>query len=134
MTTEGDRDDELSKILERKARELAKVTSGGGLVELNDEVFDEFVKSHEVAVVDFWAPWCAPCFLLEPIMKSLAAAMPNVAFGRLNTQEFPDVAARFGVMSLPTVIIFKGGEPVDFVVGAVPRKVLENKIRRVLGE
>ena len=126
-------DEELSKLLERKARELAKAASNE-LVELSGDNFDSFIKSRKVVVVDFWAPWCAPCFLLEPVMKALAKEMPCVGFGRLNTQEWPDVAAKYDVMSLPTVIIFKDGEPVDFVVGAVPKKIIADRIKRVLNE
>ncbi|MFB6470305.1 MAG: thioredoxin family protein [Vulcanisaeta sp. AZ3] len=73
-------------------------------------------------------------FLLEPVIKALAREIPCVGFGRLNTQDWPDVAARYGVMSLPTVMIFKGGEPVDYVVGAVPKKILEDRIRRIVGD
>ncbi|WP_216086133.1 thioredoxin family protein [Vulcanisaeta distributa] len=130
----GDKEDEeLSKLLEKKARELAKAV-GNEPVELSGDNFDDFIRSKRVVVVDFWAPWCAPCFLLEPILKALAKEMPCVGFGRLNTQEWPDVAAKYDVMSLPTVIIFKDGEPADFVIGAVPKKIIADKIRRVLNE
>jgi thioredoxin 1 len=134
MTMDGsENDEELNKIIERKARELLK-GAGNDVVELGEDGFESFIRSRKVVVVDFWAPWCAPCFLLEPIMKALAKEMPCVAFGRLNTQQWPDVAAKYSVMSLPTVIIFRDGEPADFVVGAVPKKILEGRIRKVLGE
>ncbi len=129
----NNKDDELNKLLEKKAKELVKVASNEP-VELDDNNFNGFIKSRKVVVVDFWAPWCAPCFLLEPILKALAREMPCVGFGRLNTQEWPDVAAKYDVMSLPTVIIFRDGEPVDFVVGAVPKKIIADKIRNILGE
>jgi thioredoxin 1 len=126
-------DEELNKIIEKKARELLRGVSND-VVELSEDDFDEFIRSRKVVVVDFWAPWCAPCFLLEPIIKALAREMPCVGFGRLNTQQWPEVAAKYGVMSLPTVIIFRDGEPIDFVVGVVPKKILENKIKKVLNE
>jgi thioredoxin 1 len=126
-------DEELNKIIEKKARELLRGASND-VVELSEDDFDEFIRSRKVVVVDFWAPWCAPCFLLEPIIKALAREMPCVGFGRLNTQQRPEVAAKYGVMSLPTVIIFRDGEPIDFVVGVVPKKILENKIKKVLNE
>ncbi|MCG2863601.1 MAG: thioredoxin [Vulcanisaeta sp.] len=126
-------DEELNKIIEKKARELLRGASND-VVELSEDDFDEFIRSRKVVVVDFWAPWCAPCFLLEPIIKALAREMPCVGFGRLNTQQWPEVAAKYGVMSLPTVIIFRDGEPIDFVVGVVPKKILENKIKKVLNE
>lgn len=133
VMTVSDRDEELNKIIERKAKELMKMSSNE-VVELGANDFEDFIRSKRIVVVDFWAPWCAPCFLLEPVMKALAREMPCVGFGRLNTQQWPDVAAKYDVMSLPTVIIFKDGEPADFVVGAVPKKVLENRIKKVLGE
>lgn len=133
MTMGTDNDKELSRILDGKARELMRMV-GNGVVELSGNNFDEFIRSRDVVVVDFWAPWCAPCFLLEPVIKALAREIPCVGFGRLNTQDWPDVAARYGVMSLPTVMIFKGGEPVDYVVGAVPKKILEDRIRRIVGD
>jgi thioredoxin 1 len=133
MTMSTDNDKELSRILDGKVRELMRMV-GNGVVELSGNNFDEFIRSRDVVVVDFWAPWCAPCFLLEPVIKALAREIPCVGFGRLNTQDWPDVAARYGVMSLPTVMIFKGGEPVDYVVGAVPKKILEDRIRRIVGD
>ncbi|MCG2869646.1 MAG: thioredoxin [Vulcanisaeta sp.] len=131
--TVRENDEELNKIIEKKARELLRGASND-VVELSEDDFDEFIRSRKVVVVDFWAPWCAPCFLLEPIIKALAREMPCVGFGRLNTQQWPEVAAKYGVMSLPTVIIFRDGEPIDFVVGVVPKKILENKIKKVLNE
>ncbi len=130
-----DKDEELNELLEKKARELAKVANNEP-IELSADNFEGgFIRSKRIVVVDFWAPpWCAPCFLLEPILRTLAREMPCVGFGRLNTQEWPDVAAKYDVMSLPTVIIFRNGEPVDFVIGAVPKKIIADKIRKVLGE
>ena len=135
MSNENVKDPELEKILAKKANELAKKASMlGRLIELNRGNFDEFIKSFKVTVVDFWAPWCAPCFMLEPILKKLAADLANygVGFGRVNADEEPEIAARYYVMSLPTVIIFKEGDPVDEVIGVAPRKVFESKIMRVL--
>ncbi|WP_156769793.1 thioredoxin [Caldivirga maquilingensis] len=135
MANDVDKDPELDKLLERKAREMIKnVNNTGGVVELNRSNFDEFIKTHEVAVVDFWATWCAPCFMLEPIIKRLAAEMPNVGFGRLNTEEEPEIAAKYYVMSLPTVIIFKNGEPIDQVIGVVPKKILQDRIKAYLND
>lgn len=129
----GVKDPELEKILAKKAGELlSKSKYSGKVTELSRENFDEFLKVNKVAVVDFWAPWCAPCFMLEPIIKRLAEEMPSVGFGRVNADEEPEIAARYYVMSLPTVIIFRGGEPVDQVVGVVPKKILQAKISRYL--
>ena len=135
MNNGVDKDPELDKLLERKAKEMIKsVKSTGGVVELNRNNFDEFIKTHNVAVIDFWATWCAPCFMLEPIIKRLAVEMPNVGFGRLNTEEEPEIAAKYYIMSLPTVVIFKNGEPVDQVVGVVPKKILQDRIKAYLND
>ncbi|MEM3209469.1 MAG: thioredoxin, partial [Saccharolobus sp.] len=86
----------------------------------------------QVAVVDFWAEWCAPCLILAPVIEELAKDYPQVGFGKLNSDENPDIAARYGVMSLPTVILFKNGEPVDAVLGAVPREEIEYRLKSLL--
>ncbi|MGC8570805.1 MAG: thioredoxin [Caldivirga sp.] len=133
MANDTSKDPELDKLLERKAREMVKgVKNVGNVVELNRNNFNDFIKAHDVAVIDFWATWCAPCFMLEPIIKKLAAEMPNVGFGRLNTEEEPEIAAKYYIMSLPTVMIFKNGEPIDQVVGVVPKKVLQDRIKAYL--
>lgn len=134
-----EKDPELEKLLEEKAKKLmqeskSKATEGGEVVHLDSNNFDNFINSHEVAVVDFWAEWCAPCLILAPIIEELAKDYPQVGFGKLNSDENPDIAARYGVMSLPTVIFFKKGEPVDEVIGAVPREEIEVRIKSLLGE
>ncbi|WP_291766722.1 thioredoxin [Caldivirga sp. UBA161] len=135
MANDASKDPELDKLLERKAKEIAKgVKNTGNVVELNHSNFNDFIKTHDVAVVDFWATWCAPCFMLEPIIKRLAVEMPNVGFGRLNTEEEPEIAAKYYVMSLPTVMIFKNGDPVDQVVGVVPKKILQDRIKAYLND
>jgi thioredoxin len=87
-----------------------------------------------VTVVDFWAEWCAPCFILAPIIEELARDYPQVGFGKLNTDENPEIASRYGVMSLPTVLLFKDGEPVDAIIGAVPREMIEARLKVILNE
>ena len=135
MANDVSKDPELDKLLERKANEMAKgVKNTGNVVELNRSNFDSFIKAYDVAVIDFWATWCAPCFMLEPIIKRLAVEMPNVGFGRLNTEEEPEIAAKYYVMSLPTVMIFKNGEPIDQVVGVVPKKILQDRIKAYLND
>ncbi|QIW24918.1 thioredoxin [Sulfolobus sp. S-194] len=132
MTTE--KDPELEKLLEKKAKELMSQKPKGEVVHLDSKNFDSFLASHKIAVIDFWAEWCAPCLILAPIIEELAEDYPQVGFGKLNSDENPDIAARYGVMSLPTVIFFKDGEPVDEIIGAVPREELEIRIKNLLGE
>jgi thioredoxin 1 len=91
--------------------------------ELTDASFDgEVLAPGRPMVVDFWAPWCGPCRAIHPILEQLEEQSGGaVAFGRLNVDEHPEVAARYGVLSLPTVILFEGGEAKETVIGARPR-------------
>ena len=131
-------DAELRKILERKKAEyVAQALPGTGLqgsgeqlvTELNDSTFDSYISSHRAVVVDFWAPWCAPCFLISPIIDDLAAQHRKIAFARVNADESPETASKYYVMSLPTVMFFLDGQEVDRVVGAVPEDVLEERVQ-----
>jgi len=99
------------------------------VVNLNSESFDKFLQENEVAVVDFWAVWCMPCLMVAPIIENLAKKYEGkIAFGKVNVDEERDIAMRFGIMSIPTIIIFKNGKMVDQVVGAMPEKILEEKL------
>ncbi len=103
----------------------------GKPVDLSDDSFDDFIESNDAVVVDFWAPWCGPCKRVEPIVKDLASELEGkVAFGKVNTDDNASVAQRFGVMSIPTLIMFKDGEAVDQVVGVVPKDQLRDKITK----
>jgi len=76
-------------------------------------------------VVDFWAPWCGPCVAVEPILAGLERDHEEVSFTKLNVDENVETAARYEVFSIPTTILFEGGEPRDTVIGARPRKYFE---------
>ncbi|MCD6444843.1 thioredoxin [Candidatus Bathyarchaeota archaeon] len=132
-------DEELERIKEKKLKELLKKVlrekegkpSKPKVLKVNDSNFNSVVKEHSRLVIDFWAPWCAPCRMIEPIFHELAEAYAGkVAFGRLNVDENPATAAKFGVMSIPTLIMFKDGIEVDRIVGALPRRFIEYKIRK----
>lgn len=117
--------DLLKKALREKGSAKPKV------LEVNDSNFSSVVKEHSRLVIDFWAPWCAPCRVIEPIFYELAEAYAGIiSFGRLNVDENPATAARFGVMSIPTLIMFRDGVEVDRIVGALPRDFIEYKIRK----
>ncbi len=104
------------------------------VMELEDAQFADEVETGEgVVVVDFWAPWCAPCRLVAPVIEALAAEYEGrVRFAKVNVDESPSVASRYGIRSIPTIGIFKDGEAVNGVVGAVPKQVLIQAIEEVL--
>ena len=92
--------------------------------ELDASTFDDAIAEGTV-VVDFWAPWCKPCHAIEPILDDLARSASAVAFVKLNIDEHPEIAARYEVLSIPTVTLFDGGEPRTTVIGARPRAHFE---------
>jgi thioredoxin len=92
--------------------------------ELDASTFDDAIAEGTV-VVDFWAPWCKPCHAIEPILDDLARSASAVAFVKLNIDEHPEIAARYEVLSIPTVTLFDGGEPRTSVIGARPRAHFE---------
>ena len=91
--------------------------------DVTDATFeDEVLAAGRPVVVDFWAPWCGPCKAIEPALDELAGETQSVDFVKLDIDENPRVADRYGVLSLPTVILFAGGEPRATVYGARPKK------------
>ncbi|KAF5883047.1 thioredoxin [Rhizobium sp. PEPV16] len=89
----------------------------------------EVLESAEPVVVDFWAEWCGPCKMIAPSLEEIAVEMEGkVKVAKLNIDENPELAAQFGVLSIPTLAIFKGGEVADISVGAKPKTVLSNWI------
>lgn len=133
-------DAELERLKMRKMREYlerASAKSGGEgsypsePVEVGDADFDAFVSRYPVVVVDFWAEWCAPCRAIAPIVKEMARELAGrVVFGKLNVDDNPATAARFGIMSIPTLMIFRDGRPVDAIIGALPKSHLLGKIMK----
>lgn len=101
--------------------------------EVTDETFDAAVlQADGPVVVDFWAPWCGPCKTIEPALERLAAASPNAEFVRLDIDANPVAANRYGVLSLPTVILFERGEARETIVGARSHKHYARTLERYL--
>jgi thioredoxin 1 len=103
-------------------------------VEIAEAKFDETVlKANMPALVDFWAPWCGPCRMVAPIVEELANEYEGkVGFFKLNVDDNPRVAGRYGVMSIPTLILFKGGQPVTNIVGFRPKPELKKALDAAL--
>jgi thioredoxin 1 len=101
----------------------------------NDQNFDqEVIKSEVPVLVDFWAPWCGPCKMQGPILEEVAKDFEgkNIKIGKLNVDEAPQSASRFQIMSIPTLIIFKNGRPVEQMMGVQDKSVLANKLNKLL--
>ncbi len=89
----------------------------------------EVLGSDKPVLVDFWAEWCGPCRMIGPLVEELATEYEGKALiGKLNVDENPGVASKYGIRSIPTLLVFKGGEIVDKIVGAVPKTMLAQKI------
>jgi thioredoxin 1 len=102
----------------------------GKTLELTDATFDEAIKGEKPVLVDFWAEWCGPCKMIGPAVEELANDYEGKAVvAKLNVDENPQVTARFGVRSIPTLLVFKNGQIVDKQVGAVPKSVLASKLQ-----
>ena len=102
----------------------------GKAIEINDANFDQIISSDKPVLIDFWAEWCGPCKMIGPVVEELAGDYDGRAIvGKLNVDENPTVTARFGVRSIPTLLVFKGGQIVDKQIGAVPKSVLAQKLQ-----
>jgi len=130
--------DELELIRLRKMRDLMdKVNSPENVSDspttLSDATFDDFAKKNPLAVVDCWAEWCGPCRMIGPVIEQLAKEfVGKVAFGKLNVDQNPTTAARFRIMSIPTLLIMKNGTVIDTIVGAVPKDYIVSRLQPLL--
>lgn len=132
---------ELEEIRKRKIEELKKKLSKkpkgeavSSPIKVTDATFDSTIKNHPIVAVDCWAEWCAPCHMIAPIVEALARDYAGkIVFGKLNVDEGRGTAIKYGVMSIPTLLIFKGGKLVDRIIGAVPRQHIEQRLKKIMG-
>jgi thioredoxin 1 len=100
---------------------------------LDDAHFKESIQKHPLILIDCWAAWCGPCRMIAPVVDELARDYSGrIAFGKLNVDENPQTSTLFCIVSIPTLLIFKGGKEVDRIIGAVPKKVIEQKLKEYL--
>lgn len=106
-----------------------------GVLEVTTSTWEgEVLKSQGVVMVDFWAVWCGPCRMIAPAIEEIAKEYTGkIKVAKLNTDENPEIASRYKIMGIPTVMFFKDGQRVDQVVGAVPKTQLKSKIDSLLG-
>ena len=138
-------DSELQRILEAKMKKMTTTTAtttttteasrsaGTAMVELTEENFQAYSNASKPLLVDFWAEWCGPCKVMEPVIERLSRKYADqITFGRVNVDEEMNLSSRFQVFSIPTFMLFKGGNPIDAVIGAVGEAALEQFLKRAL--
>lgn len=106
----------------------------GNTMEITAQNFDdEVVKSDLPVLLDFWAAWCGPCRFIAPVVEELSVKYDGkIKFGKLNVDEHGEIAGRFGIHSIPTLLLFNGGEVADRQIGAVPAQAIEAMFAKVL--
>lgn len=103
------------------------------ILDVTDATFQqEVVESSGVVLVDFWAEWCGPCKMLAPILESLSTTIPGLKIVKVNIDQSPQTPTQFGVRSVPTLILFKDGQPASTKIGALPQRNLEEWIKGYL--
>lgn len=124
------RDAILAEMEEEESKKGMLVDNPDYPVTLAASNFDEAIKKYHFLVIDCWAEWCAPCLMVHPIIENLAKKYKGeIAFAKLNIDQSKEIAERFSIMSIPTLLVFKKGQNVDSIIGAMPQDALEEKIQ-----
>lgn len=130
--------DELERIRQRKLEMMMKEIQGKksedlptSPIEVSDSTLSSLLQKYPNLVVDCWAPWCGPCYMVAPVVEELARELAGkVVFGKLNVDNNQETARRFGIMSIPTLLVFKNGKLEDQIIGAVPRSHIEYALKK----
>jgi thioredoxin 1 len=116
-------DPEIEKIKQRKLEEMIRQQNQPqiqpGIIDLNDTNFTQIISAENPTLVDFWAEWCGPCKMMHPVFESLSKKYPKIKFARVNVDQNQNIAMKFAVQSIPMFIMFKSGQIVDKMIGAV---------------
>ena len=107
----------------------------GNVLELTESGFEQdVIKSATPVLVDMWAAWCGPCRMIAPMVEELAGTYHGkVTFGKLNVDDHPQIAAQYRIMNIPTLLLFKGGQEVDRIVGVQSKEELVRRLKQVIG-
>lgn len=134
-----DEDVELRKIRTERKKDLLGYAKGNekkspnATVTIDDSNFNNMIHQYPLMLIDCWAPWCAPCRMMAPVIEKMAKSyVSRVVFGKLNVDENPNTSRQFQILAIPTLLIIKNAKEVDRIVGAAPRQLIETKLRKYL--